>query len=151
MILSWGKCKIAVSPVDGTGAISFGTVPTPVENSTSLETTQGDKQEAKTEGGEIVAVRYGSNSYQLVFDCFVDSELAVPAMGKDGIVAGEYSVTITNEENKKAAVVTINRATCNAQIMYSSEEGIKVRYTFSSVKDTTGDTDQVTITKGAGE
>lgn len=62
--ISWGRPKIEVKKV---GESEWKVFATPVEDSTQLETTQGDKLEAKIEGGENEAVRYKSNTYQLTF------------------------------------------------------------------------------------
>ena len=49
--IGWGKCRIFVKDLDTTGA-KYRELPTPIEGSTSLEATKGDKQEAKIEGGQ---------------------------------------------------------------------------------------------------
>ena len=49
-VLAWGKPRIFVKKLGGSG--SWIELPTPVEGSTQLSTTKGDKNEAKIEGGE---------------------------------------------------------------------------------------------------
>ena len=49
MLLSWGKPKIFVKDKETNGAI-WRLLPTPVEDSTTLETSEGDTVEAKIEG-----------------------------------------------------------------------------------------------------
>ena len=66
-VLGWGKPRILVKDLDATGA-AWEELPTPVENSTQLATTKGDKQEAKIEGGENEDVKYGKNTYALTFN-----------------------------------------------------------------------------------
>ena len=48
-VLAWGKPRIFVKKL-GVGG-SWIELPTPVEGSTQLSTTKGDKNEAKIEGG----------------------------------------------------------------------------------------------------
>ena len=69
-MLSWGKCKIWIGKLgdSDTPPSSWTEVPTPVENSTVLTGTKGDKTEAKVEGGEVEAVKYGKNTYTLTFN-----------------------------------------------------------------------------------
>ena len=63
--LSWGKPKIEFGKLGADGA-----APTkwdkleydPVENSTKLTTSKGEKKEAKVEGGENEAVKYSRNT-----------------------------------------------------------------------------------------
>ena len=146
-ILSWGECEIKITPIEGSGAKvdSPITFPTPVEGTANLTTTQGDKTEAKVEGGAVMAVRYGANTYELTFDIRMHSTLTtLPLDGKDGIVPGEFKVEIKPKDNEAAPGVTIARAACNVQVAYTSEGGVVATYTFSSLKTTDG-TNQITV------
>lgn len=135
-ILSWGACEITATPIPNSGATpsSAVTFPTPVEGTTQLTTTQGDKTEAKVEGGAVMASRYGANSYELAFDIRMHSSLTtLPLDGKDGVVPGEFKVEIKPTDNAAAPGVTIARASCNVQVSYTSEGGVIATYTFSSL------------------
>lgn len=134
------------TPISGSGATpsSAVTFPTPVEGTTQLTTTQGDKTEAKVEGGAVVAARYGANTYELAFDIRMHSSLTtLPLDGKDGVVPGEFKVEIKPKENTAAPGVTIARASCNVQVAYTSEGGVIATYTFSSLKVEDGN--QITV------
>ena len=50
-VIGWGKPRIFIKDLDVTSP-AWEELPTPVEDSTQLTTTKGDKQEAKIEGGE---------------------------------------------------------------------------------------------------
>lgn len=144
--LAWGKCEIVATPIENTGATpqSAVTFPTPVEGSTQLTTTQGDKQEAKIEGGQVVAARYNANSYELTFDVRLHSSQTTPPIdGTDGVIPGEFTITIKPLENSTAPGVTIARATGNVQIGYTSENGVVATYTFTSLLPASGN--QVTV------
>lgn len=144
-VLSWGKCTIEATPITGTGASGSTkiTFPTPVEDSTSLTTTQGDKNEARVEGGAVEAARYNANSYELTFQVRLHSGLVAPPLdGVDGVIPGEYKVTII-PENTAAPAVTINRASANVGINYSSDGGVMASYTFSSLEN--GSDQQITV------
>ena len=145
-VLAWGECSVTATPIEGSGATvtSAVTFPTPVEGTTNLSTTQGDKNEAKVEGGAVVAVRYNANSYELTFDIRMHSTLtALPLDGTDGVIPGEFTVVVKPTENTAAPGVTINRASANVQVSYTSEGGVVATYTFSSLKVENGN--QITV------
>ncbi len=132
--LSWGKPKIEVKKSGGTEWEEFTS---PVEDSTQLETTQGDKLEAKIEGGENEAVKYKSNTYQLSFQVRQAPERTDPIEDVDGVVADEYSVKIT-PENPNAIGITIDRAAVNVQTIYNTADGLSKTYTFDVLKPAEG-------------
>lgn len=140
-VLAWGKCKVTATPLQNTGATSEAAVefPTPVEDSTQLTTTQGDKNEARVEGGAVEAVRYNANSYELAFDIRLHSGQKTPPLdGQDGVIPGEYKVEIVSEENAEAPKVRINRASANVQLGYTADGGIIASYTFSALTNDDG-------------
>lgn len=49
-VIGWGKPRVFIKDLDAS-APKWEELPTPVEDSTQLTTTKGDKQEAKIEGG----------------------------------------------------------------------------------------------------
>ena len=137
--VGWGKPKIYVKK---SGASTWSLLPTPVENSTSIATTQGEKMEAKIEGGENEAVKYKANTYELTFQIRntpeKEEELAV-IEDEDGIVQDEYAVMII-PENPAAIGAQIDRASVNVQTSFSSTDGVTNTYTFSALKATDGNT-----------
>lgn len=145
-MLSWGKCKVKLTPIEGTGATEQEHVFTDiVEDSTSLETTQGDKQEATIEGGEIEAVRYKANSYELGFQVRLKSDQIEPPIdGDEGVVAGEWTAKVEPEASG-APMCTINRAAVNVQVSFSAAEGFMATYTVSSLRPKDGKGKQITM------
>lgn len=137
--IGWGRPTIKVkkiSEVEG----SYSELPTPVENSTNLETTQGEKMEAKIEGGDNEAVKYKANTYELSFrirEAPEKAEKLKVISDKDGVVNDEFAVQVI-PENEKAIGVQIDRASVNVQTSYSSEEGVVKTYTFSALKPSDG-------------
>jgi len=132
--ISWGRPKIEVKKV---GESEWKAFATPVEDSTQLETTQGDKLEAKIEGGENEAVRYKSNTYQLSFQVRQALERTDPIVDVDGVVADEYAVRVT-PENASAIGVLIDRAAVNVQTSYNAADGLSKTYTFDVLKPEAG-------------
>ena len=128
--IGWGKPTIKVARA---GTNNWEEFATPVEDSTQLTTTQGDKMEARVEGGGNEAVRFNANTYELAF-----SIRQVPGRKEiiediDGVVPYEYSVCVT-PENENAIGCSIQRAAVNVQVSYSAAEGVVKTYTFSTLK-----------------
>lgn len=132
--VAWGQPKIEVKK---TGETLWTAFATPVEGTTTLECTQGDKLEAKIEGGENEAVKYKANTYTLTFEVRQVPERTDPIEETDGIVADEYAVRIT-PENEAATACLIERAAVNVQTKFDSENGLVKTYTFDVLKPETG-------------
>lgn len=141
--IGWGRPTIKVRKVGETTA--YDDLPAPVDGTTQLTTTQGDKMEAKIEGGENEAVRYKANAYELAFDVRLapekEEKLGV-IKDESGIVNDEYSVIVV-PENPKAYGVIIHRASVNVQTSFDSTDGAKNTYTFSALKPESGKTVEV--------
>lgn len=136
--ISWGKPKIEVKKLGQEPDASWEVFATPVEGTTQLTTTQGDKIEAKIEGGENEAVKYKKNTYQLVFNVRQVPERTDPIVDSDGVVTDEYAVRVT-PENPEALGVQIDRTSVNVQKTYDAENGLVKVYTFDVLKPGTGD------------
>ena len=137
--IGWGKPTIKVKKLTDLES-EYSELPTPVENSTSLETTQGEKMEAKIEGGDNEAVKYKANTYELTFqirDAPEKAEKLKVISDKDGVVSDEFAVQVI-PENDKAIGVQIDRSSVNVQTSYSSENGVVKTYTFSALKPSDG-------------
>lgn len=99
--LSWGKPTIEFGKCGANGA-----APTtwtkllcdPVENSTKLTPTKGEKKEAKVEGGENEAVKYAKNTYAFEFEIRAAKGRQKPIPDSDGVVEGEYAFRVTPED-----------------------------------------------------
>ena len=130
--IGWGKPTIEIKRA-GEGNEKWEAFATPVEDSTQLTTTQGDKVEARVEGGGNEAVRYNANTYELVFGIRQVPGRKELIEDLDGVVQGEYSVRIT-PENENAIGCFIERAAVNVQVSYSASEGVVKTYSFSTLK-----------------
>lgn len=68
--ISWGKPSIFIGATGqtlGSGS-DFELIATPVEDSTNLTGTQGDKTEATIEGGEAEATKYNAATFELTMN-----------------------------------------------------------------------------------
>ena len=93
--VSWGQPKIEVKKLGQEPDASWEVFATPVEGTTQLTTTQGDKIEAKIEGGENEAVKYKKNTYQLVFNVRQVPERTDPITDSECVVEDLYAVSVS--------------------------------------------------------
>lgn len=142
-VLSWGKPTIKVTKLDDetAQAIEFKT---PVEDSTTLSTTKGDKTEAKVEGGGIEAVKYKRNTYALEWTIRLAKSEKKPIDDIDGVITGEYKLELSAEEDG-APGITIPRCILSVEDSYTSADGITLKYTADAMIPT-GNGAQVTYT-----
>lgn len=129
-ILSWGKPKIWIGKRGEMDAepSSWIEVPTPVENSTVLTPTKGEKKEAKIEGGENEAVKYAKNTYALTFQIRAAKDREKPVEDVDGTIEGEYALKL-QPEDPTAPGLDIAKGVLSMMPSYSSEDGIMWEYT----------------------
>lgn len=132
MDLGWGKCRIFIKKL-GEPAAKWKEVPTPVDGSTQLNPTKGDKKEAKIEGGENEAVKYGFNNYELIYQIRRAEGRAMPIDHNDGVVLGEYAVAL-QPENPDVDGFIIDRSTVSVSDPFTTEEGSVWEYTHDVLK-----------------
>ena len=136
-LLGWGKCRVFIKDLDEIVA-KWVELPTPVENTTILETTKGDKQEAKIEGGENEDVRYAKSTYALNLNIRAAKGRKKPIEDSDGIIAHNYAVAV-QPEDPEAVGVMIDKSKPSVADTWSTEEGGIWEYTFDALKPETGD------------
>lgn len=137
MIPSWGKPRIIVKKTGDTSAkyIEFYT---PVESTTQLSTTKGDKKEAKIEGGENEAVKFNKNTYALEAQIRIGLEdgnkvRKKPIDDSDGVIDGEYELWL-QPENAQGLGLHMEKCNISLEDSYTAEDGILLTYTFDAVK-----------------
>lgn len=148
-VIGWGKCRILFKNLIG-GA--WTETPTPVESSTTLTTTKGDKKEAKLEGGANEDVRYNKNTYALEFTIRQAKGKTMPIEHEDGLVSGNYSVAVVPEDPDVPGLM-IDKAVVSVEDSFSTDEGGTVKYTFDALQPTSGSqvkTGVVTVTESGG-
>lgn len=129
-MLSWGKCTIWIGKLGASNAApsSWTKVPTPVENSTILTATKGEKTEAKIEGGEVEAVRYGKNTYSLAFNIRAAKGRTKPVEDTNGTIEGNYAIKL-QPEDKTVEGLNIKKATLSMLPSFSTADGTIWQYT----------------------
>lgn len=138
--LSWGKPTIEFGKCGADGAapttwekLAFD----PVENSTKLTPTKGEKKEAKVEGGENEAVKYAKNTYVFEFEVRAAKSRTKPIPDEDGVVSGEYAFRLT-PENIECEGFLIERSTVSVEDTFDTAEGKKWKYTADVLKPKKG-------------
>lgn len=141
IIMSWSECTITIGKT-GEGdvmAASLEPVGTIKDRSTTLESAEGDKLEAKATGGRSVAAEYLDGTYQLKTRIIEPPQSLFVTLGlgesgeagedadeatdiKTHIVADDYSVKVSP---KNVGATGINAPKCRLSVLpgYSEEEG----------------------------
>lgn len=131
-VIGWGKPRIFIKDLDAS-APKWEELPTPVEDSTQLETTKGDKQEAKIEGGENEDVKYGKNTYALTLNIRAAKGRKRPISDNDGVVAHNYAIAL-QPEDKDVQGFCMEKTTVSVEDSFSTVDGGVWAYTFDALK-----------------
>lgn len=149
MVLAWGKYYVFVNKLVN-GKIQDGAwiqLPVPKEGTTAVNPTQGDKQEAKEEGGGIVDTRRSKSTFELVYDLFVKKGEQMPfeEYKVDGVIMGEYAVAVQPAEDPSVQGVYMGNTALSTAPGMSSTEGAYETYTHSARIPTGDDVAKVII------
>lgn len=149
-LLSWGKPTIITKPENGS---TYRKLHTPVESSTSLDTTEGDKTEAKIEGGEIEDVRYNKSTYQLKFQIRGLKGGKKPFAETDGIVTGNHSFWVVPED-ASCPGIQIKKSHVSVKTSFTAADGILYDITVDALTNDDGDAQcqygVVSVTESSG-
>lgn len=141
-VLSWGKCKIQTTTSTNGAPDSSGPwkdIDTPKEDTTKVTPTAGSEKTATEEGGELVDVRYGKNTYTLEFDLFVKKGKDRPFEDNDGLISGEHAFRVIPEDDTCEGC-QIDRAVVRCDESYSTADGKLLHYVARCLKPATGKT-----------
>lgn len=138
-VIGWGKPRIFISKLGADfKPTTWQELPTPVEGSTQLTTTKGDKKEAKIEGGENEDVRYSKNTYSLTFNIRAAKGRTKPIDDEDGLVTDNYAIALQPEDAEIEGLV-IEKSRVSVEDTFSTDEGTIWAYTFDALKPASGD------------
>ena len=149
--IGWGKPRIFIKDLDAETP-AWKEVPTPVEDSTKLTPTKGDKKEAPLEGGDNEDVRYTKNTYELAYQIRIAKGKVMPIKHDDGVVAHKYAVAVQPEDATVPGIM-IERSTVSVEDPFTSTDGGSFTYTHDALKPTTGTMVKwgvITVTENAG-
>lgn len=129
-VIGWGKPSIYIKDLDGDK--KWMKLPTPIENTTNLATTRGDKQEAKIEGGENEDVKYGKNTYMLELSIRAAKGRKRPISDTDGVVAHNYAVVV-QPEDPLVQGFAMEKTTVSVEDNFTSADGGVWAYAFDAL------------------
>lgn len=95
--ISWGKPRLFTFDADVPGSNAYE-LATPVEDSTQLTPTKGDKLEAKVEGGDNEDVKYKRSTFATNFNIRKAKNRKPPYPSVDGVVSHHYGLLLMPED-----------------------------------------------------
>lgn len=134
-VIGWGKPRIFVKDLD-VESPKWEELSTPVEDSTQLTTTKGDKEEAKIEGGENEDVKYGKNTYALAINIRAAKGRKRPISDNDGVVQHNYALAL-QPEDPEVQGFCMEKTTVSVEDTFTSADGGVWAYTFDALKHST--------------
>ena len=139
--LNWGKPKIEIGKLGENDAApeSWIEVDNPVKDTTTLETQDGEVQEAEGEGGELVDVKVAANKYTFSFELFVKKGVDLPVADVDGKVEGFYAMRLTPED-ETCAGIQFAKSVVTAKDTYTAKDGQHKPYVMRVLNAKTGST-----------
>lgn len=139
--LNWGKPKIEIGKLGENDAAptSWIEVDNPVKDTTTLETQDGEVQEAEGEGGELVDVKVAANKYTFSFELFVKKGVELPVADVDGKVEGFYAMRLTPED-ETCAGIQFAKSVITAKDTYTAKDGQHKPYVMRVLNAQTGST-----------
>lgn len=134
-VIAWGKPRIFVQKE---GESKWLEIPTPVENSVSVETTKGEKTEAKLEGGANEDVKYNANTYALSYQIRIAIGKTMPFVQNDGIVEGVWKVALQPENPNVPSGFIMEKSVVSAEDAFTTADGGIITYTHDALKPAQG-------------
>ena len=131
-VIGWGKPRIFIKDLDE-ATPKWEELTTPMEDSTQLTTTKGEKQEAKIEGGENEDVKYGKNTYALSLNIRSAKGRKRPISDRDGVVSHNYAVALQPEDSDVQGFC-MEKTTVSVEDTFTSADGGIWAYTFDALK-----------------
>ena len=135
---NWGKPTLLVKDLGTVGA-KFKKLATPVENSTNLTPTSGDKMEGTIEGGEVEVAKRKKSKYELDYNIRKLQGRKPPMKSVDGVVSHEYAVLLMPEDNS-ADGFYIERTSVTLDPNFTCSEGTAWNVVHDALKPDSGNT-----------
>lgn len=144
MELAWGKNRHWLTQlVNGEPTGTTVEIATPADGTLQLNPTKGDKKEAIVEGGDIEAVKFGSNKYEVVFEIRQGNDDGTPRRKPiediDGVIEGEYRY-VCQPENTDVEGIVIDRCAVSCEDSLNMSDGGRWKYTLAAMKPKSGAT-----------
>ena len=95
--LSWGKPRLFIKDLEASQP-SWKELNTPVQDTTEIQVTNGDKLEAPIEGGQNEEVKFKASTYEIVYNIRKLKGRTVPIANTDGVVSKHYALAVMPED-----------------------------------------------------
>lgn len=138
MVLGWGKPTVEFTKSTlGVPGDEWTSMPEIVENTATLETTEGELIEATQEGGAVVDSRRKASKYKFSVELFVKKGDSKPIADTDGVVKENYAVRVTPEDPECEGFIFDNS---NVSVVetWTAADGKRWKYTFDAIKPAEG-------------
>ncbi len=136
--LAWGKGTLYSSALGSDGATTtWKKVPTPVNESTAINYTEGTELRAEIEGGELEGYKRGKGNFELVFRIRLAPESTIPFTDNDGQITGKYAFKYVPED-ASAIGFSIPCSEGYVAPQFSSTDGLSKEYHFTALAPTNG-------------
>lgn len=136
--LSWGKPRIFVKDLD-TNDAPWVELNTPVQDSTELQPTKGNKMEAPIEGGENEDVMYQASKYAVVYNIRKLKGRSVPIPHKNGVVSKNYAFMLMPEDGTNIGFY-IEKTTVTVDDNFKCAEGAAWNIQHDAIAAASGNT-----------
>ena len=149
--IGWGKPRLFVKNLTKNGIIRE--LPNVVEDTFEISTEQGDKLEAKIEGGTNEDVKYKKNTNTIAFDIRMFKGRKKPFADKDGVVNDEFEFWMQPEDAAVPAGLHCAKCRVATELKGSAADGITYTYTLEPLENGVTDACQVgtvTVTESGG-
>lgn len=135
-VVSWGKPAIFYKDLD-TEDSKWQKLPDAAQDTVTLETTKGDKTEAKLEGGENEDVKYNRNTYALNAGVRAAKGRKKPFEDEDGIITKNYAIALQPEDPTNTGFY-IQKAKVSLEDTFTAADGGQWNYAFDALKPENG-------------
>lgn len=132
--IGWGKPGIYIRKVADK---LFKKVADAVEGTAQLTFSDGDKMEARVEGGQVEAVKYKAGSYEFEYGIREAAETVQLIDHVDGVVEDAYVVAVI-PENPAAPGIFIECSEVTVSTNYTAEDGMTTTYKHAAMKAANG-------------
>lgn len=112
-------------------------MPAIVSGTAKLDTQEGDKVEAKEEGGGIVDSRRDKSKFTFELEVYAKKGDTKPIEDNDGVILTNYAVRLTPEDDETEGFI-MDKASVSCVETWSSADGKKWKYTFDGLSPKTG-------------
>ncbi|MCM1576972.1 MAG: hypothetical protein NC035_08345 [Bacteroides sp.] len=139
--IGWGKPRFFVKNISKGGSIRE--LPNVVEDTFDITTEQGDKLEAKIEGGTNEDVKYKNNTNTITLDIRVFKGRKKPFADVNGVVSDEFEFWMQPEDPAVPAGIHCSRCRVATELKGTAADGITYTYTFEPLDNGEVDACQV--------